>query len=104
LHLAKLCGLKFESQVVKTTDGFELSLHKVSLTEKANSDDPKGVVLLLHALMQSSDSFLLGGKTSLAYHLCVAGYEVYLGNVRGNKYSRVHEKFTRQEVCDYIYD
>jgi len=37
--------------------------------------------------MQSSDTFLSGGKQSLASTLCHAGYDVYLANNRGNSHS-----------------
>ena len=36
-------------------------------------------VLLMHALMQDSESFLCGGEHSLAFYLANAGFDVWLG-------------------------
>ena len=45
----------------------------------------------MHGLMQDSEALLCGGSEhSLALWLAGQGYDVFLGNNRGNRYSHKH--------------
>ena len=44
----------------------------------------------MHGIIDSSDCWLVNGKKSPAILAAKQGYEVWLGNQRGNKYSRLH--------------
>ncbi|XP_045768704.1 lipase member J-like [Maniola jurtina] len=68
---------------VVTEDGYILALFRLPGRSKVP-------VLLVHGLGDSSDTWLLRGSTSLAITLANDGYDVWLANVRGNRYSRRH--------------
>jgi lysosomal acid lipase/cholesteryl ester hydrolase len=67
--------------------------------EATLSDAP--VVFLQHGLMCSADSFAVNGNQSTAFILAKQGYDVWLGNSRGSKYSREHLYWDPNEDEEY---
>ncbi|KAJ0182199.1 hypothetical protein K1T71_001568 [Dendrolimus kikuchii] len=73
-----------EEHTVETSDGYLLTLIRIP-------NEGKPAVLLVHGILLSADDYItVGPESALPYLLHKQGYDVWLGNVRGNKYSRKH--------------
>ena len=89
-ELIKWNGFPCEVHYVETTDGYILGMQRIPQPSKDRLP-----VLLMHGLLSSSDCFLTNlVNESLAYILYNEGYDVWLGNVRGNIYSTNHIKLS----------
>ena len=49
--------------------------------------------MMQHGLMATSETFIINGNETSAFFFAREGYDVWLGNNRGSKYSRGHVKY-----------
>lgn len=82
-------GYISEEHNVITEDGYILSMFRMQGRNCKKRRHPP--VILMHGLLQSSDSWLdAGPRAGLAYLLSDACYDLWVGNQRGNYYGRRH--------------
>nr|XP_023019896.1 lysosomal acid lipase/cholesteryl ester hydrolase-like [Leptinotarsa decemlineata] len=79
---------------VQTADGYILTMFRIPNDHINNPDARFTPIYLQHGLVATSASFLGKGRDSLAFVLSDAGYDVWLGNYRGNPYSEEHVNMT----------
>lgn len=123
-ELIKAAGYPVETHTVTTADGYILTLHRIPSGKKESlfnknlkkyfqsknklmrsaTSEP---VFLQHGLLSGSACWVLNsGKNSAAFALADEGYDVWLGNARGNKYSRKHTKLSpdQKEFWGFSWD
>lgn len=89
-------GFPIETHYVTTSDGYILTMFRIPHNNKGPHAEGKSAplgspVLLQHGLLDSSYTWINNYEDeSLGYIMSNAGYDVWFGNNRGNRYGRNH--------------
>ncbi|CAH2055600.1 unnamed protein product, partial [Iphiclides podalirius] len=107
-QLIRNAGYPAERHHARTADGYVLQMHRIRAggrAKGARDTKAKRAVLLVHGLFGCSSNFvIMGPDRSLGYILADAGYDVWLGNLRGNLHT-THRNLTRDnpKFWDYSF-
>lgn len=111
--LCEIFGYSFEEHVVLTKDGYLLGLHRICLRkgerrQTRGTSTGKPVVYLHHGLLMNSEVWICLNtpQRSIPFVLVELGFDVWLGNNRGNKYSKksIYHDPNSTKFWDYSID
>ena len=112
-ELIQYWGYPVEVHEALTKDGYYLTLHRIpygrqnSTTPPVHEKKERPVFFLQHGLLDSSAAWVLNLRNeSLGFILADAGFDVWMGNIRGNTYSKKHvsHNVSSSKFWDFCFD
>ncbi|KAL4480400.1 hypothetical protein ABPG74_020916 [Tetrahymena malaccensis] len=105
----KYFGYPAENHYVTTSDGYILQIFRIQAKNTQIKQTGLPVVFLQHGLLDNSDTFFINSEDKApAFILANAGYDVWMGNNRGNRHSRNHTTYNpdtdKEQFWAFTYD
>ena len=95
-EMVENAGFHYDEYPVVTKDGYHLKMFRIRSDTVKAADEQAPVVFLQHGLFASADCWI-GHTPELApaFQFARAGYDVWLGNNRGNRFGDKHMKLSK---------
>jgi len=110
IDIIRCHGYPAKAYEVTTEDGYILTMHRIEHGKSNAGDDFwRPIVFLQHDFLGSSADWVIQHHSkSLGFILADSGYDVWMGNFRGNTYSRKHSNPnlspTHKDYWDFTID
>ena len=96
-----------ETHKIHTTDGYILTYFRIQAKGQVTMKENLPVMYLQHGLVDSADGWVVNARPdenmAPAFYYANQGFDIWLGNMRGNDYSLEHESLTPQDDAFWDY-